>query len=85
MATCLPGHASLFWRLFHHVSMYRAWAPDEDALLPEEDIVELSAMVDVHPSPPPASKAALSDAPEASAVSAVGAVDLAVIVTLYLY
>ena len=65
--------------------MDRAWAPEEDASLPEEDVVELLAMLEdgeidgeeeeeVQASPPPtASKASLSGAPAASPASAVGA------------
>ena len=59
-------------------AMGRAWAPEEDASLPEEDLVELLAVLEageidgeeeeeVQGSPPPAaSKASLSDAPAAS-------------------
>ena len=69
--------------------MDRAWAPEEDASLPEEDVVEQLAVLEdgeidgeeeeVQVSPPPAaSKASLSDAPAASPASAVGADDVAV-------
>ena len=69
--------------------MGRAWAPEEDASLPEEDVVELLAVLEdgeidgeeeeeVQASPPPAaSKASLSGAPAASPASALGADDVA--------